>query len=122
MHFSICYRLDPTGRGKGECELLSVPLSHLDIGRDVYPDADYDYYERDRNAASVNCKQLPNGGYGGGGWYHYGGDHKYGYGDGGGHYADRRHDYGGKTSYNEQLITQEYLTNYDMPKLIKKYL
>lgn len=99
------FRLDPTGRGKGECELLSVPLSHLDIGRDVYPDNDYDYYERDRNAASVNCKQLPSGGYGSSssGWHDYrGGGYRYGYG-GGGYYADRRHDYGGKIGSNSLL-------------------
>ncbi|XP_063918862.1 uncharacterized protein LOC135134174 isoform X1 [Zophobas morio] len=62
------YRLDPTGRGKGECELLEIPLSHLDIGRDLYPDTEYDYYERDRNAASANCKRqsyYPGNGYGG---------------------------------------------------------
>ncbi|XP_045460590.1 uncharacterized protein LOC123671006 [Harmonia axyridis] len=53
------YRLDPTGRGKGECELLDVPLQRLDIGRDVYPDRDYDYYEKDRNAASSNCRYEP---------------------------------------------------------------
>lgn len=90
------FRLDPTGRGKGECELLSVPLSHLDIGRDVYPDPDYDYYERDRNAASVNCKQPPRSGYGG--WsnsYGEGYGYGYGYGGGGSTHADRRHDYGG---------------------------
>ncbi|CAH1364600.1 unnamed protein product [Tenebrio molitor] len=58
------YRLDPSGRGKGECELLEIPLSHLDIGRDLYPDPDYDYYERDRNAASANCKRQGYGGYG----------------------------------------------------------
>jgi hypothetical protein len=57
-------RLDPSGRGKGECELLEIPLSHLDIGRDLYPDPDYDYYERDRNAASANCKRQGYGGYG----------------------------------------------------------
>lgn len=54
--------MDPTGRGKGECELLSLPLSRLDIGHDLYPDPDYDYYERDRNAASANCRQRPGGG------------------------------------------------------------
>ncbi|XP_008195826.1 uncharacterized protein LOC663405 [Tribolium castaneum] len=69
------YRLDPSGRGKGECELLEIPLSHLDIGRDLYPDPDYDYYERDRNAASANCK---------GGYYE-----QYGGNDG---YYNRRHD------------------------------
>ncbi|XP_044265917.1 uncharacterized protein LOC123012157 [Tribolium madens] len=68
------YRLDPSGRGKGECELLEIPLTHLDIGRDLYPDPDYDYYERDRNAASANCK---------GGYYNQ-------YGNDG--YYNRRHD------------------------------
>ncbi|XP_044744139.1 uncharacterized protein LOC123306292 [Coccinella septempunctata] len=53
------YRLDPTGRGKGECELLDVPLQRLDIGRDVYPDRDYDYYEKDRNSATTNCRYEP---------------------------------------------------------------
>ncbi|CAG9854275.1 unnamed protein product [Phyllotreta striolata] len=65
------YRLDPSGRGKGDCELLNVPLSRIDVYRDSYPDPDYDYYERDRNAAALNCKQRPgytnydrfNGGY-----------------------------------------------------------
>lgn len=95
------FRLDPTGRGKGDCELLDLPLSQLDIGRDLYPDPDYDYYERDRNAASANCKQWPSrgggyyppyrgggGGYGGGNGYS-GGRYDYEYN---GYYADRRYD------------------------------
>uniref|UniRef100_A0A6P7GI62 Uncharacterized protein LOC114338448 n=1 Tax=Diabrotica virgifera virgifera TaxID=50390 RepID=A0A6P7GI62_DIAVI len=53
------YRLDPSGRAKGDCELLSVPLSRLDVYRDSYPDPDYDYYERDRNAAALNCRPGP---------------------------------------------------------------
>ncbi|CAH1113971.1 unnamed protein product [Psylliodes chrysocephalus] len=55
------YRLDPSGRGKGDCELLSVPLSRIDVYRDTYPEPDYDYYERDRNAAALNCRQRPSG-------------------------------------------------------------
>ncbi|KAG5894827.1 hypothetical protein JTB14_033671 [Gonioctena quinquepunctata] len=96
------YRLDPTGRGKGDCELINQPLSRLDIGRDLYPDPDYDYYERDRNAAPLNCNRIPsgvrrggyggNGHYGGGSYYHSGG-HDYGYRGSGNGYADRRYDY-----------------------------
>lgn len=69
----------------------------MDIGRDVYPDTNYDYYERDRNAASVNCKQYPSGGYGGsGGGYQYGGGYNSGYGGGGGgYYGSRPNYYGG---------------------------
>lgn len=107
------YRLDPTGRGKGECELLSVPLSHLDIGRDVYPDPDYDYFERDRNAASINCKQRPSGSYGGsggGGGTLYGGGYSYGYGGGGSYYPDRRYDYGGN-KYNFFYFKPSHLNN-----------
>nr|XP_023022915.1 uncharacterized protein LOC111511130 isoform X1 [Leptinotarsa decemlineata] len=92
------YRLDPSGRGKGDCELINQPLSRLDIGRDLYPERDYDYYERDRNAAPLNCNRIPSGyGYGGYGGYtggesHYGSyDHRYR--GGGGYYADRRFDY-----------------------------
>ncbi|KAJ8932110.1 hypothetical protein NQ314_014891, partial [Rhamnusium bicolor] len=106
-------RLDPSGRGKGDCELLDLPLTQLDIGRDLYPDPDYDYYERDRNAASANCKQWPRGG---GGWYGggYGGSpgggsggrdeyHKYGggYGGGGSYYYDHnRNEYDSNRRYD----------------------
>ncbi|CAG9820450.1 unnamed protein product [Phaedon cochleariae] len=87
------YRLDPSGRGKGECELVDRPLSRLDIGRDLYPHPDYDYYERDRNAASANCDRRS----GGDGWRRPYGDVAGDYGGvaGGGAYADRRHDYYG---------------------------
>ncbi|KAF5304804.1 hypothetical protein FQR65_LT07821 [Abscondita terminalis] len=52
------YRLDPTGRGQGDCELIDLPLSRLDIRRDVISDADYDYYERDRNSDAPDCKGV----------------------------------------------------------------
>ncbi|CAG9766321.1 unnamed protein product [Ceutorhynchus assimilis] len=65
------YRLDPTGRGKGECELIDLPLTKIDIDRETVRDPDYDFYVRDRNAAQVNCRQLPSdNSYGGG--YDYG--------------------------------------------------
>ncbi|KAK4885792.1 hypothetical protein RN001_002063 [Aquatica leii] len=74
------YRLDPTGRGQGDCELIDLPLSRLDIRRDVIGDADYDYYERDRNSEVPNCK----------GTRYYGsyGDSKHDYYD-----SNRRNDY-----------------------------
>ncbi|CAH1984710.1 unnamed protein product [Acanthoscelides obtectus] len=66
------YRLDPTGRGKGDCELLDCPLSQLDLRRDILPDPNYDYYERDRNA--VECeRRRPQNRYGGSGYNGYGG-------------------------------------------------
>ncbi|XP_057668269.1 uncharacterized protein LOC130901158 [Diorhabda carinulata] len=90
------YRLDPSGRGKGDCELLSVPLSRIDVYRDSYEDPDYDYYERDRNAASVNCrKRPPYRPYQGGGNYHghgYGERDQY-FHDSRNGWSDRRHDY-----------------------------
>lgn len=58
------YRLDPSGRGQGECELIEVPLSRMDLyssphNRDsnLIPHPDYDYYERDR--ATANCRASP---------------------------------------------------------------
>lgn len=58
------YRLDPSGRGQGECELVEVPLSRMDLyssphNRDsnLIPHPDYDYYERDRTTA--NCRASP---------------------------------------------------------------
>lgn len=55
------YRLDPSGRGQGECELVEVPLSRMDLyssphNRDsnLIPHPDYDYYERDRSTS--NCR------------------------------------------------------------------
>lgn len=56
------YRLDPTGRGQGNCELIEVPLSELDLyssphSRDsnLLNHPDYDYFERDRNN-SPSCR------------------------------------------------------------------
>lgn len=58
------YRLDPSGRGQGECELIEVPLSRMDLyssphNRDsnLIPHPDYDYYERDR--MTTNCRASP---------------------------------------------------------------
>lgn len=56
------YRLDPTGRGQGNCELIEVPLSEMDLyssahSRDsnLLNHPDYDYFERDRNN-SPSCR------------------------------------------------------------------
>nr|CAH7744175.1 unnamed protein product [Callosobruchus chinensis] len=115
------YRLDPTGRGKGDCELLDCPLSRLDLRRDILPDPNYDYYERDRNAVECEGRRPQNryggsGGYSGYGGYgvksgssyggsygsswnynsYSGGDyHRYYEGNrgGGSYYPDRRYDY-----------------------------
>lgn len=63
----VVYRLDPSGRGQGDCELLDLPLSQLDFQNDINSHQDYDYYERDRNA-TPDCKQrlpgryVPSGG------------------------------------------------------------
>ncbi|ERL92468.1 hypothetical protein D910_09781 [Dendroctonus ponderosae] len=70
------YRLDPSGRGKGECELLDLPLSRIDLIREIVPDQQYDLYTRDRNSAQVNCRlppdAFPMGSYGNG--HQYGSD------------------------------------------------
>ncbi|GLV39891.1 uncharacterized protein CBL_08045 [Carabus blaptoides fortunei] len=55
------YRLDPAGRGQGDCELTNVPLARVDIGRDIIPDREYDFYEKDRNSGP-DCRPLPYGG------------------------------------------------------------
>ncbi|XP_050078960.1 uncharacterized protein LOC126565793 [Anopheles maculipalpis] len=56
------YRLDPTGRGQGDCELIDQPLSQIDLyssphqrDSNLIRDPDYDYYERDRSA-TANCR------------------------------------------------------------------
>lgn len=58
------YRLDPSGHGQGDCELIEIPLSQMDLyssthSRDsnLLRHPDYDYYERDRNAPS-SCRQT----------------------------------------------------------------
>lgn len=55
------YRLDHSGRGQGDCELIEVSLAKMDLyssqhNRDsnLIPHPDYDYYERDRT--SSNCR------------------------------------------------------------------
>lgn len=55
------YRIDPSGRGQGECELVEMPLSQMDLyssqhNRDInlIPHPDYDFYERDRTPS--NCR------------------------------------------------------------------
>lgn len=47
----IYFRLDPSNRGKGLCELTSTPVAHLDLRKDFIEDRDYDFYELDRNSA-----------------------------------------------------------------------
>ncbi|KAL7029998.1 hypothetical protein ACKWTF_006468 [Chironomus riparius] len=63
------YRIDPSGRGQGECELVEVPLSQMDLyssshNRDLnlIPHPDYDYYEKDRTTTNCrpNCVDCPN--------------------------------------------------------------
>ncbi|XP_070506825.1 uncharacterized protein [Chironomus tepperi] len=63
------YRIDPSGRGQGECELVEVPLSQMDLyssshNRDLnlIPHPDYDYYEKDRTTTNCrpNCIDCPN--------------------------------------------------------------
>lgn len=62
-------RIDPSGRGRGVCELIDVPLAQMDVyssgnNRDenliYHPDTDY--YERDRNTCRpspcTNCVQT----------------------------------------------------------------
>lgn len=60
------YRLDPSGRGQGICELIEVPLTQMDIysspsrrDENLLYHPDYDYYERDRNACRPSlCKDC----------------------------------------------------------------
>ncbi|XP_066142349.1 uncharacterized protein [Euwallacea fornicatus] len=84
------YRLDPTGRGKGDCELLSLPLSKLDINREIISAPDYDFYTRDRNARQVDCRQPPRDNYYPVGSYTGGRDRGYGYGYGYEYYEGNR--------------------------------
>ncbi|XP_055593416.1 uncharacterized protein LOC129744747 isoform X2 [Uranotaenia lowii] len=56
------YRLDPTGRGQGDCELIDQPLTQIDLyssphqrDANLIRDPDYDYFERDRSA-SPSCR------------------------------------------------------------------
>ncbi|XP_026842343.1 uncharacterized protein LOC6591181 isoform X1 [Drosophila persimilis] len=57
------YRLDPSGHGQGDCELIEMPLSQMDLyssahrrDSNLLRHPDYDYYERDRNAPS-SCRR-----------------------------------------------------------------
>ncbi|XP_068143967.1 uncharacterized protein [Drosophila tropicalis] len=57
------YRLDPSGHGQGDCELIEIPLSQMDLysspnrrDTNLLRHPDYDYYERDRNAPS-SCRR-----------------------------------------------------------------
>lgn len=63
------YRIDPSGRGRGVCELIDVPIAQMNVyssgnSRDenliYHPDTDY--YERDRNTCRpspcTNCVQT----------------------------------------------------------------
>ncbi|XP_017839409.2 uncharacterized protein LOC108597387 [Drosophila busckii] len=59
------YRLDPSGHGQGDCELIELPLAQLDLyssaqrrDTNLLRHPDYDYYERDRNAPSSCRRQL----------------------------------------------------------------
>lgn len=57
------YKIDPSGHGQGDCELVEVPLAQMDLyssprSRDsnLIRHPDYDYYERDRNAPT-SCRK-----------------------------------------------------------------
>ncbi|XP_060517083.1 uncharacterized protein LOC132696335 [Cylas formicarius] len=93
------YRLDPTGRGKGDCEILDLPLSRIDVIHEVIVDPDYDYYSRDRNAAIANCRQRPDHNYLPYGNYGHGGSY------GGGHNGPPNYDY---DDYRHALPTRPY--------------
>lgn len=68
------YRLDPSGQGKGVCELIEVPLGQMDIfssanrrDENLIFHPDYDYYERDPNTCRPSpCSDCSNGNAGGG--------------------------------------------------------
>ncbi|KAJ8872285.1 hypothetical protein PR048_025887 [Dryococelus australis] len=51
-------RLDVTGFGRSVCELSATPSGQLDVGFDLYPDPDFDYYEWDRGS-SPGCRAGP---------------------------------------------------------------
>ncbi|CAG4963960.1 unnamed protein product [Colias eurytheme] len=58
---SFNYRLDPTFRGKGLCELMTKPIEAFDIRHDFVDDKDYDFYELDRNSLEPNCPETLRG-------------------------------------------------------------
>ncbi|XP_036332571.1 uncharacterized protein LOC118743917 [Rhagoletis pomonella] len=67
------YRLDPSGHGRGDCELIDIPLAQIDLysssgqrDSNLLRHPDYDYYERDRNAPPScrrsACRECSKGG------------------------------------------------------------
>ncbi|XP_063835556.1 uncharacterized protein LOC135084747 [Ostrinia nubilalis] len=58
---SFNYRLDPSFRGKGLCELMTKPIEAFDVDRDFVEDKDYDFYEVDRNSLEPNCPESLGG-------------------------------------------------------------
>ncbi|KAL0852582.1 hypothetical protein ABMA27_016932 [Loxostege sticticalis] len=58
---SFNYRLDPSFRGKGLCELMTKPIEAFDISRDFVEDKDYDFYEVDRNSLEPHCPESLGG-------------------------------------------------------------
>ncbi|XP_068622051.1 uncharacterized protein [Battus philenor] len=58
---SFNYRLDPSFRGKGLCELMTKPIEAFDLRRDFVDDKDYDFYELDRNSLEPNCPDTLRG-------------------------------------------------------------
>lgn len=57
----IFFRLDPSFRGKGLCELMTKPIEAFDLRRDFVDDKDYDFYELDRNSLEPNCPSTLRG-------------------------------------------------------------
>ena len=79
--------MDVGGFGRGSCELTDAPTSRLDLGRDFFPDRDYDFYERDRNGGP-DCNVPSKGGL-------YGGSNPYGHYYGSGGTTNRYDSWGG---------------------------
>ncbi|CAH2238014.1 jg10337 [Pararge aegeria aegeria] len=58
---SFNYRLDPTFRGKGLCELMTKPIEAFDLQEDFVEDKEYDFYELDRNSLEPYCPETLRG-------------------------------------------------------------
>ncbi|CAK1548804.1 unnamed protein product [Leptosia nina] len=58
---SFNYRLDPSFRGQGLCELMTKPIEAFDLNRDFADDKSYDFYELDRNSLEPNCPETLRG-------------------------------------------------------------
>ncbi|KAJ2938189.1 hypothetical protein O0L34_g18528 [Tuta absoluta] len=58
---SFNYKLDPSFRGKGLCEMMTKPIEAFDIQRDFVKDKDYDFYELDRNSLEPHCPETLRG-------------------------------------------------------------